>query len=185
MKTLSIGTEITADSRGQIITGKVDKINRTTCVIIVTGGNTRFKIGGKVKCPFSIITAPFKCGDRGVEITADVAMGSAVNTTKPPLAVDKWWIQSNANLLVLLGSVFSDMSPENLSCDGEASAAWINKRRREINARYTSICNLIGRDIDETEYQDIMNNWYQDVHDALKQDAENVVAWHKPHVLNG
>lgn len=180
MKTLSIGTEITANSRGQIITGKVEKINRTTCLITVTGGNTRFKIGGKVKCPFSIITVPFKCGDRGIELTADVASGSVVDTPKTPHVVDKWWIQGHANLLVLLGGIFNELSPENLSCDGEASRASINHRLREINMRRHAINTLIGRNIDETEYHDIMAKWYQDVSDALKQDAENVVQWHKP-----
>jgi hypothetical protein len=180
MKTLSIGTEITADSRGQIITGKVEKINRTTCLITVTGGNTRFKIGGKVKCPFSIITVPFKCGDRGIELTNFVASGSVIApTSKPPFVADKWWVRSNANLLVLLGAVFSDLSPENLSCDGEASAAWINRRRREINARYTNICNLIGRDIDETEYYDIMEKWWKDISEDLMEDAKNIESWHK------
>jgi hypothetical protein len=181
IKTLSIGTEITANSRGQIITGKVEKINRTTCLITVTGGNTRFKIGGKVKCPFSIITVPFKCGDRGIELTADVASGNGGQPMpKAPLSVDKWWIMANANLLVLLGRVFNDLSPENLTCDGEASVAWVQKRRREINARYTSICNLIGYDLEEAEYYEIMDKWYQDISDALKQDSENVIQWHKP-----
>ena len=182
MKTLSIGTEITADSRGQIITGKVEKINRTTCVIIVTGGNTRFKIGGKVKCPFSIITVPFKCGDRGVELTADVAMGSAAPVVNSAHVVDKWWIQANANLLVLLGGIFTELSPENLSCDGEASRASINQRLREINMRRHAINTLIGRNIDETEYGDIMNNWYETISICLQEDAKNVVAWHKPYL---
>ena len=184
MKTLSIGTEITANSRGQIITGKVEKINRTTCLITVTGGNTRFKVGGKVKCPFSIITVPFKCGDRGVELTNYVASGNGGQpmppVDKPPVVVDKWWIQANANLLVLLGGVFNDLSPENLSCDGEASRASINHRLRIINMRRHAINTLIGRNIDEIEYHDLMAKWYQEVSDALKQDSENVVSWHKP-----
>lgn len=184
MKTLSIGTEITANSRGQIITGKVEKINRTTCLIVVTGGNTRFPIGSEVKCPFSIITVPFKCGDRGVELTNIVASGNGGQPMSPvdktPVDVDKWWIQGHANLLVLLGGVFNDLSPENLTCDGEASAAWINKRRREINVRHTAICNLLGMNLDEVQYHDLMAKWYQDVSDALKQDAENIISWHKP-----
>ena len=184
MKTLSIGTEITANSRGHIITGKVTKINRTTCAITVTGGNTRFPIGSDVKCPFSIITAPFKCGDRGMELTVQVASGNGGQpmppVDKPPVVVDKWWIQGHANLLVLLGSVFNDLSPENLTCDGEASAAWINRRRREINVRYTAICNLLGMNLDEVQYHDLMAKWYQDVSDALKQDADNIISWHKP-----
>lgn len=185
MKTLSIGTEITANSRGQIITGKVEKINRTTCLITVTGGNTRFRVGGKVKCPFSIITVPFRCGDRGVELDSTTAqlndMLDNTNTApKTTFTPDKWWIQDNANLLVILGSVFSSLSPENLTCDGEASKASINLRFRQLQTRKAAICNLIGRDIDETEYHDIMEKWYQDVSDALKQDAENVVSWNKP-----
>jgi hypothetical protein len=180
MKTLSIGTDITAETRGQIITGTVKKLNRTTCVIKVTGGNTRFPVGHDVKCPYSIITVPFKCGDRGVELTNDVASGSStVPASKPPFTPTKFWAKQNANALVLLGQVFSGLSPENLSCDGEASRAWINKRLNELNRQWDA-CTLLmgGTRIEEDQYYNIMGEFGEDIKAALEEDGKNVIQWY-------
>lgn len=176
MNTISIGNEITADSCGQIIKGIVTKINRTTCKIKVTGGNTRFPIGSDVKCPYSIITVPFKCGDRGIELINFV---SAAPIHTPSFTPTAMWASANANALVMLGNVFSGLSPENLSCDGEASNAWINKRLKELNAQYDEITLLMGGvRIEEDQYYDIMGQFGEDIKAALETDAKNVIQWY-------
>jgi hypothetical protein len=186
MKILSIGTEITANTRGQTITGTVKKLNRTTCVIKVTGGNTRFPIGHDVKCPYSIITVPFKCGDRGVEANAGYGIKALDDMTnkindmvKPPFTPTKFWAKQNANALVLLGHVFSGLSPENLSCDGEASRAWINKRLNELNRQWDA-CTLLmgGTRIEEDQYYNIMGEFGEDIKAALEEDGKNVIQWY-------
>lgn len=185
MKTLSIGTEITATSGNQIIKGTVTKINRTTCAIKVTGGNTRFPIGSDVKCPFSIITAPFKCGERGVEAGSygikelDDMTNKINNIVKPPFTPDKHWAMANANALVMLGGVFNGLSPENLTCDGEASRASVNKRFKELHRQWDAITTLMdGVRIEEDQYYTIMGQFGEDIKAALQTDGENVVKWY-------
>ena len=46
------------------------------------------------------------------------------------------------------------LSPENLSCDGEASKTYVRKRLRELNAQWAAIEARLGRKVTEEEVWD-------------------------------
>lgn len=162
MQYLTPNTEITANTRGQVITGKVVKVNRTTCLITVSGGNTRFAIGSMVKVPFSIITVPFKCGDHGVEISgSDIVGGSTI----APKAFEPsiFWVMENAFELLILDGLYSQLSPENLSCDGECSRSEVNRRRAAIERKMRAVESIIGTQLDESRLDAILNKYRDDI----------------------
>jgi len=52
---------------------------------------------------------------------------------------------------------YSGLSPENLSCDGEASWAHILRTRNELNRKLKGLFAALGRNVDEGEIYD----WYR------------------------
>lgn len=52
----------------------------------------------------------------------------------------------------------TELSPENLSCDGEASSSYMSEKRRRIARRWKELEKDIGHDVSEDEVW----NWYQE-----------------------
>lgn len=48
----------------------------------------------------------------------------------------------------------SQLSPENLCCDGEASQSYIRQKLRRINKEWKALEKQIGRKVTETEVWD-------------------------------
>lgn len=48
-------------------------------------------------------------------------------------------------------TVAANLSPENLSCDGEASATYIRRRRRELQMMWAELEKKLGRTVTEDE----------------------------------
>ena len=48
-------------------------------------------------------------------------------------------------------SVYASLSPENLSCDGEASLAWMRARRSQLNTKLVALFKAMGREVGEEE----------------------------------
>lgn len=64
--------------------------------------------------------------------------------------------ETEDELLDTLDGLMMELSPENLSCDGELSRYQINNKYREIRATWREVENLIGRKVSEDE---IENRW--------------------------
>lgn len=47
--------------------------------------------------------------------------------------------------------IATDLSPENLTCDGELSGAAVRKRAKELNAEWKELEILFGRPVTENE----------------------------------
>lgn len=47
--------------------------------------------------------------------------------------------------------VYCRLSPENLTCDGEASRSWVRQHERELNAQLRTLEKELGRNMDESE----------------------------------
>jgi hypothetical protein len=54
-------------------------------------------------------------------------------------------------LLEALSAVYNGLSPENLHCDGEASATHVRAKLAELTRQKRGICMALGREVDETE----------------------------------
>ena len=75
--------------------------------------------------------------------------------------------ETEEELMNSLDTLCNELSPENLSCDGELSLTAINKKFREIKAEWKEIEKKLGRKVSEDEVEDrlleearnIRNNW--------------------------
>jgi hypothetical protein len=64
------------------------------------------------------------------------------------------------------------LSPENLSCDGEAPIAWVRKRARQLHAEWAALEKLAGRKVTEDEIYnyDEANAKYDALHIRVSRD---------------
>ena len=69
--------------------------------------------------------------------------------------------ETEDELMDALTVLCGELSPENLSCDGELSRTAINARLREIRAEWREIENKLGRKVseDEAERHWMKNYW--------------------------
>lgn len=64
-------------------------------------------------------------------------------------------------LMDSLERLCSDLSPENLSCDGELSRTAINRKYREIKGEWKEIEKKLGRKVTESEIEDAWMERYR------------------------
>lgn len=64
--------------------------------------------------------------------------------------------ETEKELMDALGVLCGELSPENLSCDGELSRTAINAKLRDIRGEWREIENKLGRKVSEEEAE---NHW--------------------------
>ena len=55
-------------------------------------------------------------------------------------------MRTEKEIITDIQSVDGQLSPENLSCDGEASATWIKNRGRELRKQRAALVKELGRE---------------------------------------
>lgn len=66
----------------------------------------------------------------------------------------EWWIRQHKHELEVLANIYAGLSPENLSCDGEASRSYIREKSALLNRKLKAMFVVIERELDEyTTYQ--------------------------------
>lgn len=74
-------------------------------------------------------------------------------------------------LLDALRAVYNGLSPENLSCDGEASATHVRRTLAELTRQKRGICMALGREVDEGE----VFEWWQSKRDYHREHDKKAV----------
>lgn len=59
--------------------------------------------------------------------------------------------RSNQAIMVDISNCYNNLSPENLSCDGELSRSDIKKKEKQISSRLKSLFKEIGHVVTEEE----------------------------------
>ena len=128
---------------GEKTLGTILKVNINKCNVRQDDmrGNAGRPIGTIWRVPFEMIYARDASGNA---------------TVPPPAPVEKkpitdFWIMDNKHELHILNGIYGHLSPENLTCDGEASMAWVRKRRADLDRKLRACFVLLEREIDETE----------------------------------
>jgi len=62
--------------------------------------------------------------------------------------------RSETEIMNAINDAYCGLSPENLSCDGEASRAHVQRRSRELNAQLADCFRELGHPVSETEAYD-------------------------------
>jgi hypothetical protein len=138
---------------GEKTHAKVTKMNGKTakCETLEERGYNR-PAGQEWNVPYSLMTPV----DSSVTPTVP-SMPVSESVPEAPILVYNQFDEDNLILEAIFG-VYNDLSPENLSCDGELPMSQINARRTRLNRKLRGLCMAMGRDISEDEiYQ-----WWQD-----------------------
>jgi len=59
--------------------------------------------------------------------------------------------RADSVILKEIGDVYCELSPENLTCDGELSGAQVRRKLAALNGRLKALCSELGRWVDESE----------------------------------
>jgi len=62
--------------------------------------------------------------------------------------------RAEAEILDDIGCVYGNLSPENLTCDGECSNSEVNRRSRAYNKALKALFKELGREVSESEIYD-------------------------------
>lgn len=133
-------------SRGEQTLGEVVKVNRARAKVRQLESRGVMKdhaIGTIWTVPFSLLTpAPTDAKPVGLAPAQDA---SAFTMPKPAPK------RPEADILKDIGRCYNDLSPENLTCDGELPAYQVRKRASALRARLRVLFTEIGRVVPEEE----------------------------------
>jgi hypothetical protein len=62
--------------------------------------------------------------------------------------------QEDIHILQAIACIYANLSPENLSCDGEIPPAAVEIKRRELNAKLSALQTALGRTVSEWEVRE-------------------------------
>ncbi len=125
---------------GQQSLGEVVKVNRKSLKIKLLeprGMYKAHKVGGVWRCPPSLCT-PATVGLESVQ-------------SEPALTIPGNVQRSEEELMRAIDICFCNLSPENLTCDGELSRTESNRRYRGLMRQLKSLFRELGREVTEDE----------------------------------
>lgn len=120
--------------------GEVIKMNPTKAKVqtLEGRGNGRGSGAGALwNVPYSMMTP------------ADAT--EAASIAKPALEYNVFQPREDKLIIQAILEVYGNLSPENLSCDGEASMAHMNRVRSECNRKLKGLFAALGRTVTEEE----------------------------------
>jgi hypothetical protein len=120
---------------GEQTRGTVTKLNRVKAKVKTIDARGVAFAGAEWSVPYSMMRP------------AGGAVGQVVNQ-QPPIA---YFPFSHIDNLILeaINACYSELSPENLTCDGEASPAQVNAKRVKLNRQLRGLFQAYGREVDE------------------------------------
>lgn len=127
-------------ANGEKTLGEVIKMNPTKAKVqtLEERGNGRGSTTGAIwSVPYSMMTP------------ADGETAAIV--VKPALAYNMFQPREDQLIIQAILEVYGNLSPENLSCDGEASYAHMNRVRNECQRKLKGLFAALGRTVTESE----------------------------------
>jgi hypothetical protein len=134
-------------SRGEQTLGEITRINPTKAKVKTLEARGRFKdhkVGMIWAVPYGMMCP---AGDQSTPSTS-VVVPPPPPTKRVMNLVYSPFSEDNLLLEALLG-VYAGLSPENLTCDGEASQTHVNLRRSELERRKRGIFLALGYEVGE------------------------------------
>lgn len=148
---------------GEKTLGEIVKLNPTKAKVKTLeerGRSDRHYIGQVWTVPYSLM------GPASGEASAM----QAAPVVREPLKFSPF---SNENLLLeALLKVYVNLSPENLTGDGEAPRAWVQKQLTVLQRQLKGLTIALGREVSESE----VHEWYQSKQEYMQRNPGVVKA---------
>lgn len=124
---------------GQVTEGVIVKINGKKAKVKTTEARGKFPVGAVWSVPYSLL-----------ETTSGGTAPAPVKKVEP-LVYSPFQDRVEQQILEAINSVYNGLSPENLTCDGEAPRHMVEARRRKLNQQLKGLFIAFGREVDENE----------------------------------
>lgn len=135
---------------GQFVEGEIVKYNSVKAKVRAAGPYRNRPAGTVWSVPYEMMET---LDGKAVNSNGPVTDGSQRVTD--PTATKKYipdiFSQIEHNILNAIGSVYNSLSPENLSCDGEAPRSWVSKRYAQLNSQLRYLQLALGAQVTEEE----------------------------------
>jgi hypothetical protein len=76
---------------------------------------------------------------------------SMLTPASQPLRYSQFMPQEDIHILQAIAAIYANLSPENLSCDGELSVAQVRSRQAEYERKLHGLFDALGRKVTESE----------------------------------
>lgn len=140
-----VGMEVVfGRGNGEYTRGIVEKINRAKAKVRTTENRGKTVAGALWSVPYSLL---------------EPSTGGISQPVLPqPIKYHPFQDAVEQHILEAINMVYNCLSPESLTCDGEASLSVILAKRSKLNKQLAGLFQALGREVDEiTAY-----NWYQE-----------------------
>lgn len=124
--------------------GTIVKVNGVRAKVRQEEERTHHRIGTEWNVPFGLIH-PLE----GTIVPPAAIRPPAASAVKLP--INDGWLHQNAHALHILDGIYASLSPENLTCDGEAPRHAIMARKAVLDRQKAAVFILLERQMDETE----------------------------------
>lgn len=132
---------------GEMTRGVVVKINRAKAKVQTIENRGRTTAGAVWTVPYSLMSP----------VNGTTAVENSVPVAPPSIPFHPFQDYVEQLALEAINCVYSGLSPENLTCDGEASATQIAQKRAKLNRQLRGLFQTLGREVDEnTAYKWMM-----------------------------
>lgn len=129
---------------GEQTRGIIEKMNKVKAKVRTIENRGKTTSGTVWSVPYSLMT-------------------TANGTYNPPAPQPKLKyspFQDSVEVLILeaINIIYNGLSPESLTCDGEAPLSLVNSKRAKLNRQLRGLFQVLGREVDETT----AFNWFQE-----------------------
>jgi len=131
---------------GEKTKGIIRKINPTTAKVETTEDRSNRTVAGQMwKVQYALIQP---------DPNASAAVSSGRDPADEPLVYHQF--DENNPLLEIILKCYGDLSPENLTCDGELPMTAIRQKKARLDRWLKHLQLALGRQVSET----VIYNWY-------------------------
>lgn len=139
---------------GEKTSGTVMKVNRKTCKIRQDENRGSFKnhpIGSIWNVSFEMIDpTPSLENEESSGLSKPMIETKPIILSVPPI-LSKFLSVSDRKILEAIFAVYMELSPENLSCDGELSQGAVRMKYTQLQKKLNALFTAFGRPVSEDE----------------------------------
>lgn len=128
---------------GEYTRGIIEKMNRVKAKVRTIENRGKTVSGTVWSVPYSLMT---------------IADGTSTPAAAPSISYNPFQDPVEALTLEAINIVYSGLSPENLTCDGEAPMSLVNIKKARLTKQLRGLFQVLGREVDETTAY----NWYKE-----------------------
>jgi hypothetical protein len=123
---------------GEQTRGVIVKINRAKAKVQTNENRGRTQAGTVWSVPYSLMEP------------ANANVPAGMRAVALPIAYSPFQNFVEVKILEAINGIYSSLSPENLTCDGELEPTLVNQRRTKLNNQLKFLCQALGREVNET-----------------------------------